>query len=214
MRGMAYHPFFRLDRYTLRPPKSREELVLLNDTAKDIYNEASWPIDVASDWLSKFAHGAMMLFQDEKLIGSFGMWPLTEGNLDALATNSIEESALRPVTLSQVLNQGGHQHWYIAGIFLLPDHRDHAARRSFSQLICMALNNLADSGLIRFPAQVCAVGYSKEGQRLLEHLGLQVDSAAATDWGRFYRHTMASRSDFFWPTIRQTGIDQLIEPLA
>lgn len=211
---MAYHPFFRLDRYTLRPPKSREELVLLNDTAKDIYNEASWPIDVASDWLSKFAHGAMMLFQDEKLIGSFGMWPLTEGNLDALATNSIEESALRPVTLSQVLNQGGHQHWYIAGIFLLPDHRDHAARRSFSQLICMALNNLADSGLIRFPAQVCAVGYSKEGQRLLEHLGLQVDSAATTDWGRFYRHTMASRSDFFWPTIRQTGIDQLIEPLA
>jgi hypothetical protein len=214
MRGMAYHPFFRLDRYTLRPPKSREELVLLNDTAKDIYNEASWPIDVASDWLSKFAHGAMMLFQDEKLIGSFGMWPLTEGNLDALATNSIEESALRPVTLSQVLNQGGHQHWYIAGIFLLPDHRDHAARRSFSQLICMALNNLADSGLIRFPAQVCAVGYSREGQRLLEHLGLQVDSAATTDWGRFYRHTMASRSDFFWPTIRQTGIDQLIEPLA
>jgi hypothetical protein len=214
MRGMAYHPFFRLDRYTLRPPKSREELVLLNDTAKDIYNEASWPIDVASDWLSKFAHGALMLFQDEKLIGSFGMWPLTEGNLDALATNSIEESALRPVTLSQVLNQGGHQHWYIAGIFLLPDHRDHAARRSFSQLICMALNNLADSGLIRFPAQVCAVGYSKEGQRLLEHLGLQVDSAATTDWGRFYRHTMASRSDFFWPTIRQTGIDQLIEPLA
>jgi hypothetical protein len=214
MRGMAYHPFFRLDRYTLRPPKSREELVLLNDTAKDIYNEASWPIDVASDWLSKFAHGAMMLFQDEKLIGSFGMWPLTEGNLDALATNSIEESALRPVTLSQVLNQGGHQHWYITGIFLLPDHRDHAARRSFSQLICMALNNLADSGLIRFPAQVCAVGYSKEGQRLLEHLGLQVDSAATTDWGRFYRHTMASRSDFFWPTIRQTGIDQLIEPLA
>ena len=211
---MAYHPFFRLDRYTLRPPKSREELVLLNDTAKDIYNEASWPIDVASDWLSKFAHGAMMLFQDEKLIGSFGMWPLTEGNLDALATNSIEESALRPVTLSQVLNQGGHQHWYITGIFLLPDHRDHAARRSFSQLICMALNNLADSGLIRFPAQVCAVGYSKEGQRLLEHLGLQVDSAATTDWGRFYRHTMASRSDFFWPTIRQTGIDQLIEPLA
>jgi len=211
---MAYHPFFRLERYTLRPPKSREELVLLNDTAKDIYNEASWPIDVASDWLSKFAHGAMMLFQDEKLIGSFGMWPLTEGNLDALATNSIEESALRPVTLSQVLNQGGHQHWYIAGIFLLPDHRDHAARRSFSQLICMALNNLADSGLIRFPAQVCAVGYSKEGQRLLEHLGLQVDSAATTDWGRFYRHTMASRSDFFWPTIRQTGIDQLIEPLA
>lgn len=211
---MAYHPFFRLDRYTLRPPKSREELVLLNDTAKDIYNEASWPIDVASDWLSKFAHGALMLFQDEKLIGSFGMWPLTEGNLDALATNSIEESALRPVTLSQVLNQGGHQHWYIAGIFLLPDHRDHAARRSFSQLICMALNNLADSGLIRFPAQVCAVGYSKEGQRLLEHLGLQVDSAATTDWGRFYRHTMASRSDFFWPTIRQTGIDQLIEPLA
>jgi hypothetical protein len=214
MRGMAYHPFFRLDRYTLRPPKSREELVLLNDTAKDIYNEASWPIDVASDWLSKFAHGALMLFQDEKLIGSFGMWPLTEGNLDALATNSIEESALRPVTLSQVLNQGGHQHWYITGIFLLPDHRDHAARRSFSQLICMALNNLADSGLIRFPAQVCAVGYSKEGQRLLEHLGLQVDSAATTDWGRFYRHTMASRSDFFWPTIRQTGIDQLIEPLA
>ena len=211
---MAYHPFFRLDRYTLRPPKSREELVLLNDTAKDIYNEASWPIDVASDWLSKFAHGALMLFQDEKLIGSFGMWPLTEGNLDALATNSIEESALRPVTLSQVLNQGGHQHWYITGIFLLPDHRDHAARRSFSQLICMALNNLADSGLIRFPAQVCAVGYSKEGQRLLEHLGLQVDSAATTDWGRFYRHTMASRSDFFWPTIRQTGIDQLIEPLA
>ena len=211
---MAYHPFFRLDRYTLRPPKAREELVLLNDTAKDIYNEASWPIDVASDWLSKFAHGAMMLFQDEKLIGSFGMWPLTEGNLDALATNSIEESALRPVTLSQVLNQGGHQHWYITGIFLLPDHRDHAARRSFSQLICMALNNLADSGLIRFPAQVCAVGYSKEGQRLLEHLGLQVDSAATTDWGRFYRHTMASRSDFFWPTIRQTGIDQLIEPLA
>jgi hypothetical protein len=189
-------------------------LVLLNDTAKAIYNEASGPIDVASDWLSKFAHGAMMLFQDEKLIGSFGMWPLTEGNLDALATNSIEESALRPVTLSQVLNQGGHQHWYITGIFLLPDHRDHAARRSFSQLICMALNNLADSGLIRFPAQVCAVGYSKEGQRLLEHLGLQVDSAATTDWGRFYRHTMASRSDFFWPTIRQTGIDQLIEPLA
>jgi len=214
MRGMAYHPFFRLDRYTLRPPKSREELVLLNDTAKDIYNEASWPIDVASDWLSKFAHGAMMLFQDEKLIGSFGMWPLTEADLNAIAANTVEESALRPVTLSQVLNQGGHQHWYIAGIFLLPDHRDHAARRSFSQLICMALNNLADSGLIRFPAQVCAVGYSKEGQRLLEHLGLQVDSAATTDWGRFYRHTMASRSDFFWPTIRQTGIDQLIEPLA
>ncbi len=211
---MAYHPFFRLDHFTLRPPKSRDELILLNNTAKDIYNEVSWPIDVAADWLSKFAHGALMLFQDEKLIGSFGMWPLTADDLDAIAANSVEESAVRPVTLSQVLNQGGHQHWYIAGIFLLPDHRDHAARRSFSQLICMALNNLADSGLIRFPAQVCAVGYSREGQRLLEHLGLQVDPAATTDWGRFYRHNMASRDQFFWPTIRQTGIDQLIEPLA
>ena len=211
---MAYHPFFRLDRYTLRPPKSREELVLLNTKSRSIYNEVSWSLAIFSEWLDKFAHGALMLFQDDDFIGCFDMWPLAEADLNAIAANTVEESALRPVTLSQVLNQGGHQHWYITGIFLLPDHRDHAARRSFSQLICMALNNLADSGLIRFPAQVCAVGYSREGQLLLEHLGLQVDSAATTDWGRFYRHTMASRSDFFWPTIRQTGIDQLIEPLA
>jgi hypothetical protein len=214
MRGMAYHPFFRLDRYTLRPPKSREEVELLASTEGPLYGEIAWSTDIIVDWLSKFAHGTLMLFEDDQLIGGFGMWPLTEADLNAIAANTVEESALRPVTLSQVLNQGGHQHWYITSIFLLPDHRDHAARRSFSQLICMALNNLADSGLIRFPAQVCAVGYSREGQRLLEHLGLQVDSAATTDWGRFYRHTMASRSDFFWPTIRQTGIDQLIEPLA
>jgi len=211
---MPYHPFFRLDRFTLRPPKSREELVQLNSVARDVYNEVSWSIDVASEWSARFAHGALILFQDDQLIGSFGMWPLAEAEGEALASNGVEESALRPVTLNQVLNQGGHQHWYIAGIFLLPQHRDHAARRSFSQLICMALNNLADSGLIRFPAQVCAVGYSREGQRLLDHLGLQVDPNAATDWGQFYRHKMASRNDFFWPTIRQTGIDQLIEPLT
>jgi hypothetical protein len=180
MRGMAYHPFFRLDRYTLRPPKSREEVELLASTEGPLYGETAWSDGIIADWVAKFAHGILMLFEDDQLIGGFGMWPLTEADLNAIAANTVEESALRP----------------------------------FSQLICMALNNLADSGLIRFPAQVCAVGYSREGQRLLEHLGLQVDSAATTDWGRFYRHTMASRSDFFWPTIRQTGIDQLIEPLA
>ena len=211
---MAYHPFFRLDHFTLRPPKSRDEVELLASTERPLYDDVAWSTEIISDWLERFAHGILMLFQDEKLIGGFGMWPLAADDLNAIATNGIEESAVRPVTLSQVLNQGGHQHWYITGIFLLPDHRDHAARRSFSQLICMALNNLADSGLIRFPAQVCAVGYSREGQRLLEHLGLQVDPAATTDWGRFYRHNMASRDQFFWPTIRQTGIDQLIEPLA
>jgi hypothetical protein len=92
--------------------------------------------------------------------------------------------------------------------------RDHATRRSFSQLICMALDNLADSGLMRFAATVDAVGYSADGQRLLKHLGLPELPDIQLDWGSFHRFTMASRQQFFWPNIRQTGVDQLIEPLS
>jgi hypothetical protein len=118
------------------------------------------------------------------------------------------------VRLSQLLNSGGNNDWYIASLLLLPEHRDHQTRRCFSQMICMALNNMVDSGLIRFPAEVVAVGYSPEGQQLLEHVGLRHDPSAKTAWGKFYRHAMPTRNDFFWPNIRTTGVEQLVEPFS
>jgi hypothetical protein len=211
---MTYHPVFRLGDYTLRPPKNEAEVVELIAVSQLIYNEAEWPLAVFQEWFARFAYGPLCLFHHDQLFGNFSMWPLEASDIEALAANEVEEEAVRPVRLSHLLNNGGHDSWYISSLTLLPNHRDHQTRRCFSQMICMALNNMADSGLIRFPAQVSAVGYSPEGQQLLEHVGLRHDPSAKTTWGKFYRHAMPTRNDFFWPNIRTTGVEQLVEPLT
>jgi hypothetical protein len=210
---MAYHPVFRMQDYTLRPPRTHEEVVALNTATTSIYPEAGWPLETLNDWVDRFAYGSLCLFHHQELIGNFGMWPLQATDIEAIAEDEVEESAVRPVRLSHLLNSGGHGDWYITSCMLLPNHRDHQTRRCFSQMICMALNNMADSGMIRFPAQVSAVGYSPEGQQLLEHVGLRHDPSAKTAWGKFYRHAMPTRNDFFWPNISTTGVEQLVEPL-
>jgi hypothetical protein len=211
---MSYHPVFRMQEYTLCPPRSHEEVVVLNATGRSLYNEASWPLETLSDWFDRFAYGPLCLFHHQKLIGNFSMWPLQASDIDRIAADEVEESGVRPIRLSHLLNNGGHGDWYITSLMLLPENRDHQTRRCFSQMICMALNNMADSGLIRFPAQISAVGYSPEGQQLLEHVGLRHDPSAKTTWGKFYRHAMPTRNDFFWPNIRTTGVEQLVEPLT
>jgi hypothetical protein len=210
---MTYHPVFRLGDYTLRPPKNEAEVVALQALDFQLYGEMGWSLEVVKEWFDRFAYGPLCLFYDGKLVAGFSMWPLQSEDINAIAADEVEESAVRPVRLSHLLNNGGHGDWYITGIFVLPNHRDHQTRRCFSQMICMALNNMADSGLIRFPAQVSAVGYSPEGQQLLEHVGLRHDPSAKTTWGKFYRHAMPTRNDFFWPNIRTTGVEQLVEPL-
>jgi hypothetical protein len=178
-----------------------------------LYGEIAWPLATVQAWSGEYAHGCLGLFHHEKPIGDFSMWPLQATDIEAIAEDEVEESAVRPVRLSHLLNSGGHGDWYITSLMLSPNNRDHQTRRCFSQMICMALNNMADSGLIRFPAQVSAVGYSPEGQQLLEHVGLRHDPSAKTAWGKFYRHAMPTRNDFFWPNIRTTGVEQLVEPL-
>ncbi len=210
---MAYHPVFRLDDYTLRPPRTEAEVVAFHQADAACYGEMALSLANVRAWLDAFAYGALCLFDGQKLVGSFCMWPFQASDIDALAADELKESEIVPVRLSPLLNTGGHGDWYIGGTLLLPEHRDHQTRRCFSQMICMALNNMADSGLIRFPAQISAVGYSPEGQQLLEHVGLRHDPSAKTAWGKFYRHAMPTRNDFFWPNISTTGVEQLVEPL-
>jgi hypothetical protein len=211
---MSYHPVFRMQDYTLRPPKNEAELVKLHQLGTQLFGEMVWPLATIQAWIGEYAYGCLDLFHHDKPIGSFDMWPLQASDIEALAADEVEESSLRPVRLSQVLSNHGHDHWYIASLMLSPEHRDHQTRRCFSQMICMALNNMADGGLISFPAQISAVGYSPEGEQLLEHVGLRHDPSAKITWGKFYRHTMPTRHDFFWPTIRTTGVEQLVEPLT
>jgi hypothetical protein len=211
---MSYHPVFRLDDYTLRPPRSHEEVLALQKATIPYYGEMAWTVEDYEAWLAEFAYGVMLLFDGEKLVGNFDIWPMTAENLQVIAMSQVPQPSLRPVRLSHVLNNSGHDDWYVASLLLLLEHRDHQTRRCFSQMICMALNNMVDSGLIRFPAQISAVGSSPEGQQLLEHVGLRHDPSAKITWGKFYRHAMPTRHDFFWPTIRTTGVEQLVEPLT
>jgi hypothetical protein len=211
---MTYHPVFRMQDYTLRPPRSEAEVVNLKKVTIPYYGEVAWTIGDYQACLAEFPYGVMLLFNGKKLVGNFDIWPLQAADIEAIAADEIGESAVRPARLSQILTNGGHSHWYISSLLLLPEHRDHQTRRCFFQMLCLALNNMADDGLIRFPAQVSAVGSSPEGAQLLAHIGLRHDPSVKMTWGKFYRHTMPTRNDFFWPSIRTTGVEQLVEPLT
>ena len=144
-----------------------EELTQLWGIDKEAYEEASITLGEFLSWWEIYDFGNKVLFHGDTIIGSFGLWPLSDEYARGFKAGTIREGDLLPLGVGDVANTGAHQ-WYASGIVLRPELRGLVKANPVAQLLTVGLNLWIESNHIAWPVEVIALGYSPEGQNMLE----------------------------------------------
>jgi hypothetical protein len=165
----------------IRPPMiyraltNEDELRALWDFDHLAYGEAGLPWEIFLDWWKAFPEGLHGVFAGDLIVGAVGMWPLTSAVHGAMLRGSLAESDLRPADFDLVSEM--KRHWYISGIVLREEWR---RTGPIGALIFTAVERLGDLANLE-RVDVCAIGSTKEGRRMLDRFGFSPRGTSTTD---------------------------------
>jgi|GEM_PF-2270905 len=157
-------------KYSVRNIQSTEELEQLWQIDLEAYQEACITLDEFYGWWDRYEPGLKVLFRGEKVVGAFGLWPLTSKIAKRFKEGEMREGDLHPFELLDS-DSCKTRYWYVSGIVLRPELRKSPKTNPIVMLLTVGLNIWLESGHLDFPVEVSAIAYSKEGQRLLERFG-------------------------------------------
>lgn len=157
-------------KYNVRNIQTTEELEKLWQIDVEAYQEASITLDEFYSWWDKYESGLKALFHSDKVVGAFGLWPLSRKMAKQFKDGEVREGDLQPLELLET-DSCKTRYWYVSGIVLRPALRKPTKTNPIVLLLTVGLNIWMESGHLDFPVEVSSIAYSNEGQRLLERFG-------------------------------------------
>ena len=144
------------------------------------YGDAGLPWENLLAWWSAFPEGLHGAFAGDEIVGAVGMWPPSSAKYAGLVVGSVAEE---DITAGDFLIRSSmRRHWYISGIVLREDWR---RTGPIGALIFTAVEHLGSlANLERI--DVCAIGSTKEGRRMLQRFGFQFRNTATPDGHPIY----------------------------
>jgi DNA-binding winged helix-turn-helix (wHTH) protein len=150
--------------------ESSEQLTQLWEIDKSAYQDASITLQEFLRWWEAYPFGNKVLFRNDQVVGSFGLWPLTVEQAHDFKGGLIREGDLVP-NLCDVVKQNGASHWYASGIVLRPELRGAVKTNPVATLLSVGLTLWLESGHTAFPVEILSLAYSSAGQNLLSRFG-------------------------------------------
>jgi hypothetical protein len=157
-------------------------------------------------WWDSYELGLKVLVQGERIVGAFGLWPLSEEVARAFKDGRIVEHDLTPLTTTAP-DSLPSSHWYASGIVLARVLRKLHTLNPLITLLAVGLNIWMESGHVKYPAEITAMGYSEEGRRMIERFGFIKLRDMCSDHDRFplYCLRVRTRSDLIG-VLRKRGL--------
>jgi len=133
------------------------------------YGEAGLPWDNFLLWWSAFPDGLHGAFAGDMIVGAVGMWPFKSASYDTMLRGTLPES---DITIADFdLDSEIKPKWYISGIVLREDWR---RTGPIGALVFTAIERLGSLAHVEH-IDVCAVGSTNEGRRMLDRFGFQIN---------------------------------------
>ena len=145
----------------VRSPAELEDLWAIDSAA---YAEASITYEKFKDWWLGFPPGLGALFFKNRVMGAIGIWPLSPRCAWQLKTARLKESQLIGRAMHAFVSRPA-RFWYVSGIVLRPQL---VGSRAIKVLLSQGIGSWLRSPRIEFPCELLALGYSAQGQALLE----------------------------------------------
>jgi hypothetical protein len=193
-------------KYSVRQIQTTEELEKLWKIDMEAYQDASITLDEFYSWWDKYEFGLKALFLGDKVIGAFGLWPLSSKMSRQFKEGEVCEGDLRPTELIET-DSRKTRYWYVSGIVLRPEFRKPSKTNPIVTLLTIGLNIWMESGHLDFPVEVSAIAYSIQGKRLLERFGFIKIRDLCSDTNPYPLYCLKARSKHDLANIlRKRGI--------
>lgn len=145
----------------------KKDFYIVDSLYQACFGESSIPTETQLKWFLEQPEGIICLRNSKEIIGALSYWFITDSDFQNLSSGKIKESQLK--VTSTTLNDTTNQKIYISEIALKTNYR--GQRNSLSLLI-----DLISQLEVKFAGGemvLLALGYSKQGQNLLIHLGFK-----------------------------------------
>ena len=129
----------------------------------EAYGPASITLDLFRNLWRVFPNGLVAIFEDDTIIGAFGIWPLTEKWAEGLRSGKLRELDLDPISMAKFRKCAARK-WYISGVVLSPAARD----RAIILLLSDGLRLWRREAKLSFSCEFLALAWSDEGRALLK----------------------------------------------
>ncbi len=170
---------------TLRLMSSDDDLVRDEALCRTEYGDDVAPVAVMRQRLHNYPYGAFGLFEGSELIGSLHLWPMHQDDAKDFYDGKTSYNDLWPMKMFDLVQQGGANLWRISNLLIHPRYRIASPHNPVAFLLASAMNSWAESGHMRYPAEVFTTAYTLPSQLLLQRFGfVQVREASQMKPGK------------------------------
>jgi hypothetical protein len=169
--------------------RDRQQLLELWSIDNDAYEDNTISFEAFLQWWENYHIGLKIILSDDKIVGASGLWALDQKIAEGFSSGQIKEMDLSPLTAS-VLEIEPSRFWYCSGIVT-------QQRKTLTSPLRLLLHHTLETWLathhIAYPVSIYSLGYSDDGQAMLDKLGFRLLRAA---------DDMPDRCPLYWRVVK------------
>jgi len=149
---------------------NESELRELWEIDKVAYGDHSLEYEPFLEWWTAYPYGSINLVSDSRIVGSFGIYPLSPAQAEQFQSGQLSESEIKPYPLVEV-EQSGAQYWYWSGLVLVPEWQHRGLLRT---LLRIGLGSWESRGHQAYPLHVYGLAQVPVGRKIFERFNFQL----------------------------------------
>jgi len=134
----------------------------------ETFQEQAVPLETGISWWRKYSCGIYALFKNNILEGYISFWPLSKTAFFDFCDGKRKESEISNRNIIKPNNLTKETYWYLGSIVLKSRLR---RTKIVSYLILESIHQWLNNFSLDSQINLCALAYSKEGEKLLQKFG-------------------------------------------
>ena len=157
----------------------------------EVYKPGVITYKLLRGWWSKYNKGAIGLFKNNRIDAIFAIWPIKRETFKEILAGRKFEKQIGPRDILAEPQSKRCRTWYVSGFAVRQNLR---STLEVGRFLRKAIEKWKSNESLSFPLELCAFGYSPEGERSLRRFG-------------FCSQTLASKKGI-WPVFRVRIVDR------
>jgi hypothetical protein len=174
----------------LRTIKNEQELQRFQDYMVTVYGDDQEPYEVTHQWWRNYSDGFLVLFDKNRIVGSFSILPLSYAEHEKLCASTIRERELT----TRVLSNKICKYWHLSNIHLTEYLRDSGYIKTFMEQVSA---HLQGTGNFPHEISVTALIFSEDGRKFFERLNFEKVKDAKETPDHMPLYTTTLKEPFF-----------------
>jgi len=156
----------------------------------DVYGPGVISYELLLGWWSSYRKGAIALFNDNRIDAIFAVWPLKSVTFRQILRGSRREKDIGPSDVVSKAQSKRCRTWYLSGFAV----RKTCSIDDMVGFLRKAIGTWITDASPHFPLELCAFGFSPQGENLLKRFGFSLyKSASGEETWPVYLARIASR---------------------